>query len=88
MTQKIKLSEKQLAAVIAVQQQRAQLNNMLQDVNQKEALILELIFEMKEVKGEVSALKLEEDHLVFDLTEKTEKVKPKKQADKTAKAAS
>lgn len=88
MTQKIKLSEKQLGAIVDVQQKKAQINNMLQELNQKEALILELIFEMKEVKGEVSALKLEEDTLVFDLAEKAEKVKPKKQVDKTTKVAS
>jgi len=74
---KLKLQPKQAAALAQFQAQKQQLATALQEVNQKESLVAELIFEAAGVDiTTIENLKLEEDSLVYDVKEAKE-AKPK-----------
>lgn len=67
MEQKIKLKPKQLASLTQIQQKKAQLQSMFQDLNTQETVILELVLEGAGVDGDISDVKLEQDSLVFQV---------------------
>lgn len=77
---KIKLKPKQLASITAIQQKKAQLKTMFEDLNQQEGVILELVLEDVKVDGQISGAKLEEDSLILTVSEA--KVAKKKAAKK------
>jgi len=75
MSQKIKLSPKQLSQLSVISSQREQLQKVGQDLNERERSLLELILEAADVTGEVTAVKLE-DGGILDVSIK-EKVSKK-----------
>lgn len=84
---KIKLKPKQQAVLQDIQNQKAQLQKLFADLNGKESLVLELIFEEHGVVGTISNVKLDKDILEYELTpvksEKTKKIKVKEKVNTT-----
>lgn len=80
---KLKLKPKQLAVLQDVTQQKAQLSKAFQELNQKETLILELIFEENGVQGTITSVKLEQDNLLYELAPAKELKEKKQKAKKT-----
>jgi len=74
----LKLKEKQLAALNSIQLQKKQLSDAYAILNEKENMMLEIIFEAGGIVGQISNVKLEQEKLIFDLEEQ-KKVKPKKE---------
>ncbi len=79
MEKQIKLKPKQLEQIAQIQNQKAQLNKMFSDLNEREAAIISLILEINEVAPEtVGTVDLKEGNLVLKLQEpKTPKKKMK-----------
>jgi uncharacterized protein (DUF2249 family) len=73
MEKKVKLSQKQLETISSCQAQRAKTNEVLQIINDKETLVLQLVMEANGIES-AKGVKLEEGFLVFELEEE----KPKK----------
>jgi len=82
MEQKVKLSPKKLEAITVIQNQKAQLNQAMQQLNEKEALIVSMVMEDSALVN-VKSVKIEGDSLVFDIAEpkstKTGKVRKLKE---------
>lgn len=77
--QKIKLAEKQLAHLQQLLGQKAQLQGALQELNQKETMLLEVILEINQIPTPIASAKLEDGFLVIQTIEKTEKKKKVKE---------
>lgn len=80
---KIKLKPKQLAALTQLQSEKAQLSKIYQELNQKESLIVELIFEENGIDSVdlISSLKLDAGCLEYELKVEPDKSKKKKRAE-------
>ena len=77
MEQRVKLSPKKLEAVTVIQNQKAQLNQAMQQLNDKEGLIIAMVMEDNNIEN-VKSVKIDENFLVFEIAEpkaKKEKVK-------------
>jgi len=75
MEQKIKLAEKALANLQNLLTQRAKVNEFLQELNQKEQMLVEVLLEANNITEPITSAKLEEGYLVINTEEKKEKVK-------------
>lgn len=76
---KIKLKPKQLAVLQQIQAEKAQISKMFQSLNEKETLVLELVFEENGVTTtEIKDVKLEQDTLTFDYVVAVEPKEKKK----------
>lgn len=64
---KIKLKTRQLAVLQQIVNERVQLNKVIEGLNQKEGMVLELIFEENSITGTVTSVKLEGDNLSYEL---------------------
>lgn len=69
MDKSIKLSDKQKTSLEQVISQRQNLNAVMQDLNDKESLILGLILDMNGIQGTVKNVKLENGLLKFEVEE-------------------
>lgn len=69
----IKLKPKQLAALRNIQSQKAQLQKLFQEFNEKESLVLELIFEENGVIGTPTDVKLLEDSIDYEIKDEVKK---------------
>jgi hypothetical protein len=84
MEQKVKLSPKKLEAITVIQSQKAQLNQAMQQLNDKESLIVAMVMEDNDIK-DVKSVKIDKDYLVFEIPEVKAK-KAKKAEMQVAKA--
>lgn len=64
---KIQLKPKQKATLEEIVVQKTELAKLLQQLNNKEQLILELIFEQNEITGTIGSVKLEGEYLEYEL---------------------
>lgn len=78
----IKLKPKQLELIKQTTTQKAELSKLLQEVQQKELLILELLFEQHDVVGEVHNIKLQDDTITYEVTPEAVKEEKKSKAKK------
>lgn len=78
---KIKLKPKTLAALNKIQSEKAQLSKIFQELNAKESMILEFVFEENGVTvEEVTSVSLDTDSITYDYKTKTEpKTKKRKE---------
>lgn len=67
MENQIKLRPKQLEQLNNLRMQRARLDELIKDANQRELDLLTLIFEEANVTGEVNNVKLENDVLSYEV---------------------
>lgn len=75
----IKLRPKQLTVLSQIQEQKKQLNGLFQELNNKEVMLLELVFEENNINTPVASVKLNGDNLEYELQdEKKEVVEEKK----------
>jgi len=85
MEQKVKLSPKKLEAITAIQNQKAQLNQAMQQLNEKEGLIVSMVIEDSNIQN-AKSVKIEGDTLVFEIAEKKGKaVRAKKKIEEPVK---
>lgn len=68
MEKRVKLTQKQLETIANCQAQRAKANEVLQIINDKETLVLQLVMEANGIQS-AKGVKLEEGSLVFELEE-------------------
>lgn len=81
---KIKLKPKTLAALSKIQSEKAQLSKIFQELNAKETMILEFVFEENGVTvEEVASVNFDTDSLIYEY--KLAKAKRSKSVDKVIK---
>ena len=78
MSKSIKLSQKQIDSLSQIITQRQNINAVLQDLNPKDSLILELILDANGITGTVKNVKLENGNLLFEQDEPKAKKKAEK----------
>ena len=83
---RVKLKPKQLASISQIQQKKNNLKSLFEDLNQQEAVILDLILEDVKVDGVIASAKLEESELILTVQSKAPagKGKSKKEESKEA----
>lgn len=79
METKIKLTNKQASILKQTQKEKQELTQKIEQINQKELLVLELVLEGSDITGTVKGVKLNEDNTISIETEDLPVEEPTKQ---------